>query len=171
MPSTPIDSGLFRDLFGTPAMRAVFADEALLGRYAEAEAALARAEAKVGVIPAEAAAAIRSDVRMMTVLSCVLLAAFLLWRTRSLLPLLLLLLPLLLVAPATAALPLLSWPLALSSGTCRRIHNDANLNTTTTHLRPMPIALQHPPVASRHCASLARPSKNPPARQLRASFF
>lgn len=90
---------------------------------------------------------------------------------RSLLPLLLLLLPLLLVAPATAALPLLSWPLALSSGTCRRIHNDANLNTTTTHLRPMPIALQHPPVASRHCASLARPSKNPPARQLRASFF
>lgn len=84
---------------------------------------------------------------------------------------LLLLLPFLLVAPATAALPLLSWPLALSSGTCRRIHNDANLNTTTTHLRPMPIALQHPPVASRHCASLARPSRNPPARQLRASFF
>jgi hypothetical protein len=33
----------------------------------------------------------------------------------------------------------------------------------------MPIVLQHPPVASRHCASLARPSKNPPARQLRAS--
>jgi hypothetical protein len=63
----------------------------------------------------------------------------------------------------------LSWPLALSSGTCRRIHNDANLNTTTTHLRPMPIVLQHPPVASRHCASLARPSKNPPARRLRAS--
>ena len=58
MPSTPIDSGLFRDMFGTPAMRAVFSDEALLGRYAEAEAALARAEAKVGVIPAEAAEAI-----------------------------------------------------------------------------------------------------------------
>ena len=31
---------------------------------------------------------------------------------------------------------LLSWPLALSSGTCRRIHNDTNLNTTTTHLCP-----------------------------------
>src|SRR3712207_2264396 len=58
MPSTPIDSGLFRDMFGTPAMRAVFSDEALLGRYAEAEAALARAEAKAGVIPAEAAEAI-----------------------------------------------------------------------------------------------------------------
>jgi 3-carboxy-cis,cis-muconate cycloisomerase len=58
MPSTPLDSGLFRDLFGTPAMRAVFSDEALLGRYVEAEAALARAEAKAGVIPADAAAAI-----------------------------------------------------------------------------------------------------------------
>ena len=41
-----------------------------------------------GVFAAEAAAAIRADVRMMTVLSCALLAAFLLWRTRSLLPLL-----------------------------------------------------------------------------------
>lgn len=29
-----------------------------------------------------------------------------------------------------------SWLLALSSGTCRRIHNDTNLNTTTTHLCP-----------------------------------
>ena len=58
MPSTPVDSGLFRDMFGTPAMRAVFSDETLLGRYVEAEAALARAEAKVGVIPAEAAEAI-----------------------------------------------------------------------------------------------------------------
>ena len=58
MPSTPLDSHLFRDMFGTPAMRAVFSDEALLGRYVEAEAALARAEAKVGVIPAGAAEAI-----------------------------------------------------------------------------------------------------------------
>ena len=29
MPSTVFDSGIFRDLFGTSAMRAVFADEAL----------------------------------------------------------------------------------------------------------------------------------------------
>ena len=41
-----------------------------------------------GVFAAEAAAAIRADVRMMTTLSVALLAAFLLWRTRSLLPLL-----------------------------------------------------------------------------------
>jgi predicted exporter len=53
-----------------------------------------------GVFAAEAAAAIRADVRMMTVLSCALLAAFLLWRTRSLLPL------------AAAAVPLAAGMLA-----------------------------------------------------------
>jgi 3-carboxy-cis,cis-muconate cycloisomerase len=46
---------LFRDAFGTPAMRAVFSDHALIGRYVEVEVALARAEARCGVIPAEAA--------------------------------------------------------------------------------------------------------------------
>jgi 3-carboxy-cis,cis-muconate cycloisomerase len=46
---------LFRDAFGTPAMRAVFSDHALIGRYIEVEVALARAEARCGVIPAEAA--------------------------------------------------------------------------------------------------------------------
>ena len=55
MPSTPLDSLLFRDMFGTPEMRAVFSDEALIGRYVEVEVALARAEARCGVIPAEAA--------------------------------------------------------------------------------------------------------------------
>ncbi len=55
MPSTAYDSGIFRDLFGTPAMRSVFSDAALARRYVEVEVALARAEAKVGVIPAEAA--------------------------------------------------------------------------------------------------------------------
>ncbi|WP_338665272.1 adenylosuccinate lyase family protein [Pararoseomonas sp. SCSIO 73927] len=58
MPSTPLDSALFRDMFGTPAMRAVFSDEALVGRYVEVEVALARAEARCGVIPAGAAEAI-----------------------------------------------------------------------------------------------------------------
>jgi 3-carboxy-cis,cis-muconate cycloisomerase len=56
MACTVLDSLLFRDAFGTPAMRAVFDDEALLGRYIEVEVALAQAEAKCGVIPAEAAA-------------------------------------------------------------------------------------------------------------------
>jgi 3-carboxy-cis,cis-muconate cycloisomerase len=39
-------------------MRAVFSDRALIGRYIEVEIALARAEARCGVIPAEAADAI-----------------------------------------------------------------------------------------------------------------
>ena len=63
MPSTALDSELFRDAFGTPAMRAVFADAALVRRYVEVEVALARAEAKVGVIPAEAAEAIAHAAR------------------------------------------------------------------------------------------------------------
>src|SRR5262245_30985730 len=54
MSSTVFDSLLFRDMFGTAAMRAVFTDEALVGRYLEAEAALARAEAKLGLIPTAA---------------------------------------------------------------------------------------------------------------------
>jgi 3-carboxy-cis,cis-muconate cycloisomerase len=57
-PTTAIDSRLFRDSFGTPAMRAVFSDAATVERYVEVEIALAKAEAKTGVIPAEAAAEI-----------------------------------------------------------------------------------------------------------------
>ena len=53
--TTVFDSALFRDAFGTPAMREVFSDHSLVARYIEAEVALARAEARCGVIPAEAA--------------------------------------------------------------------------------------------------------------------
>jgi 3-carboxy-cis,cis-muconate cycloisomerase len=62
--TTVLDSILFRDAFGTSAMREVFSDIALVTRYAEVEVALARAEARCGVIPAEAAAEIakRTDV-------------------------------------------------------------------------------------------------------------
>ena len=55
MASTVFDSALFRDMFGTAEMRDVFSDEALVGRYLEAEAALARAQARVGVVPKDAA--------------------------------------------------------------------------------------------------------------------
>ena len=58
MASTVFDSALFRDMFGTAEMRDVFSDEALVGRYLEAEAALARAQARVGVVPKDAAEAI-----------------------------------------------------------------------------------------------------------------
>jgi 3-carboxy-cis,cis-muconate cycloisomerase len=62
MPAAPattvLDSILFRDAFGTPRMRKVFSDRALISRYVEVEIALAKAEAACGVIPAEAAEAI-----------------------------------------------------------------------------------------------------------------
>jgi 3-carboxy-cis,cis-muconate cycloisomerase len=58
MPSTVFDSDIFRDAFGSQAMRAIFSDRATIARYVEVEVALAAAEAKVGVIPKEAAAAI-----------------------------------------------------------------------------------------------------------------
>jgi 3-carboxy-cis,cis-muconate cycloisomerase len=55
MASTVLDSVLFRDSFGTPAMRAIFDDAALLSRYTEVEVALARAQGRLGVIPQKAA--------------------------------------------------------------------------------------------------------------------
>jgi len=62
--TTVLDSILFRDAFGTPAMREVFSDFSLISRYAEVEIALAKAEARCGVIPVEAAEEItkRTDV-------------------------------------------------------------------------------------------------------------
>jgi 3-carboxy-cis,cis-muconate cycloisomerase len=62
--STVVDSILFRDAFGTPAMRGVFADRSLIQRYIDVEVALARAEARCGVIPAEAAEAIARESRL-----------------------------------------------------------------------------------------------------------
>jgi 3-carboxy-cis,cis-muconate cycloisomerase len=59
-PSTVIDSRLFGDMFSTSVMRTVFSDDALIARYIETEVALALAEGRVGVIPADAAARIAS---------------------------------------------------------------------------------------------------------------
>jgi 3-carboxy-cis,cis-muconate cycloisomerase len=53
-----LSSTLFGDMFGTAAMRAVFGELAFLARCAEVEAALARAQARAGIVPKEAAAAI-----------------------------------------------------------------------------------------------------------------
>jgi 3-carboxy-cis,cis-muconate cycloisomerase len=55
MAATVLDSILFRDAFGTPAMRAVFDDRELIRKYVQVEVALARAEARCGVIPEAAA--------------------------------------------------------------------------------------------------------------------
>src|SRR5262245_14136655 len=59
--STVVDSILFRDAFGTPRMREIFSDRGLIQRYIETEVALARAEARCGVIPAEAAEVIARE--------------------------------------------------------------------------------------------------------------
>ncbi|MEU7044458.1 adenylosuccinate lyase family protein [Streptomyces varsoviensis] len=61
MSSTVFDSFLFRDLFGTAGMRAVFADDAYVRAVVRVEVALARAEARVGVIPGPAADAIAAS--------------------------------------------------------------------------------------------------------------
>jgi 3-carboxy-cis,cis-muconate cycloisomerase len=58
MPSTVLDSDIFKDMFGTPEMRAVFSDDNLLKCYVEAEVALAVAQGRTGVIPQQAADAI-----------------------------------------------------------------------------------------------------------------
>jgi len=55
MASHVIDSVFFRDLFGSAAMRDVFSDVALLQKWLDFESALARAEAKLGLVPQEAA--------------------------------------------------------------------------------------------------------------------
>jgi 3-carboxy-cis,cis-muconate cycloisomerase len=57
------DSAIFRDAFGSAGMRDIFSEEELIARYVEVEVALAAAEARVGVIPKEAAAAIRRSAR------------------------------------------------------------------------------------------------------------
>jgi 3-carboxy-cis,cis-muconate cycloisomerase len=53
-----LQSALFGDMFGTAAMRAAFGEFAFIARCAEVEAALARAQARLGIVPGEAAAAI-----------------------------------------------------------------------------------------------------------------
>src|SRR5689334_20529837 len=58
MPIGALDSTIFTDMFGTAAMRAVSGDDAFLMRCAEVEAALARAQGRLGIIPAEAAEAV-----------------------------------------------------------------------------------------------------------------
>src|ERR1700761_7529867 len=55
MPSSLIDSAVFRDIFSTEAMRRVWSDENRVVKYLDFEAALARAQARLGIIPKEAA--------------------------------------------------------------------------------------------------------------------
>jgi 3-carboxy-cis,cis-muconate cycloisomerase len=55
MTATALDSAIFRDIFSTAEMRQVFSDEARTAYYLEIEAALAKAQARLGIIPEKAA--------------------------------------------------------------------------------------------------------------------
>ncbi len=55
MPVNPADGAVLGALYGTNAMRAAMGEHAFLQRMLDVEAALARAQARLGIIPAEAA--------------------------------------------------------------------------------------------------------------------
>jgi len=54
MPTGTIDSAIFKDIFGTAAMRQVWSDANRVQKYLDFEAGLARAQARLGIIPQEA---------------------------------------------------------------------------------------------------------------------
>jgi len=64
MPATALDSLIFRDIFSTEAMRRVFSDEQRTAYYLEIEAALARVQGRLGIIPGEAAREIEAKCRI-----------------------------------------------------------------------------------------------------------
>ncbi len=64
MTATALDSAIFCDIFSTADMRRVFSDEARIAYYLEIEAALARVQARLGIIPNEAAREIERQCRI-----------------------------------------------------------------------------------------------------------
>lgn len=64
MPVSILESRIFKDMFGTDRMRAVFDDEATIRRYTEVEVALAKVQGELGVIPHHAADAIAARADM-----------------------------------------------------------------------------------------------------------
>ncbi len=59
-----LDSRVFRNLFGTEEVRTIFTDESYVRCMIEVESALARAQSKVDVIPADAGDAITAASRI-----------------------------------------------------------------------------------------------------------
>src|SRR5215212_2831834 len=64
MPSTIVDSHIFQGIFSTDEMRAVWSDETRTQYYLDIEAALARVQGQLGIIPQEAADEIVSHCRL-----------------------------------------------------------------------------------------------------------
>jgi len=67
MAVSAIDSRLFRNLFGTQEIRDIFSDEAYTRCMIETEAALARAQSKVGVIAPEAGKLITESLKNVSI--------------------------------------------------------------------------------------------------------
>ncbi|HET8995952.1 MAG TPA: lyase family protein, partial [Acetobacteraceae bacterium] len=63
MPINPADGPILGTLYGSDAMRAVFDERSYFQRMLDVEAALARVQARLGIIPAEAASAITEAAR------------------------------------------------------------------------------------------------------------
>lgn len=61
MPLTPMDSELFGPMFAQPEVTALYTDQAYVQRLLDVEAALARAQARLGVIPQASADAITAQ--------------------------------------------------------------------------------------------------------------
>jgi 3-carboxy-cis,cis-muconate cycloisomerase len=59
-----LDSNYYCDMFGTPGMRAVFSDDRRFTSWLETEVALAKVQAKLGLIPESAAAAIAAAAKL-----------------------------------------------------------------------------------------------------------
>ncbi len=64
MPSHPIDFEINQDVFSTPEMRAIFDEKAVMQRWLDFEAALAGAQAELGIIPRDAAEIIAEKCRV-----------------------------------------------------------------------------------------------------------
>ncbi len=64
MPASMIDSKIFSDWFGSEEMRAIFTDEYRLQCWLDVEAALARVQAELGMIPREAAKEISAKAKV-----------------------------------------------------------------------------------------------------------
>ncbi len=64
MAVTMIDSRIFRDWFGSQEMREIFTDEYRLQRWLDVEAALARVQSNLGMIPKEAAQEIAAKAKV-----------------------------------------------------------------------------------------------------------
>ncbi len=58
MPVSIIDSGIYGNLFGSDAMRAVFSERGQVQKWLDVEAALARVQGRLGIVPEAAAAEI-----------------------------------------------------------------------------------------------------------------